>query len=94
MVLISQCRATFFAHGTGGGKAIPVQVWTDPEGSRRFQDNRHMKVIRLSALSTGCLYPPGNIPDIHVCLKLSQPQDHSAVGRIMSIKNSNYTIRN
>jgi hypothetical protein len=27
-------------------------------------------------------------------LKLSQPQDHSAVGRIMSIKNSNYTIRN
>ena len=28
----------------------------------RFQDNRHMKVVRLSALSTGCFYPPGNIP--------------------------------
>ena len=23
----------------------------------RFQDNRHMKVVRLSALCTGCLYP-------------------------------------
>ena len=23
----------------------------------RFQDNRHMKVVRLSTLRTGCLYP-------------------------------------
>ena len=28
----------------------------------RFQDNRHMKAVRLSALSTEGLYPPGNIP--------------------------------
>ena len=28
----------------------------------RFQDNRHMKVVRLSALRTERLYPPGNIP--------------------------------
>jgi len=28
----------------------------------RFQDNRHMKVVRLSSLRTGRLYPPGNIP--------------------------------
>jgi hypothetical protein len=28
----------------------------------RFQDSRHMKVVRLSALLTGRLYPPGNIP--------------------------------
>jgi len=26
-------------------------------GTRRFQDNRHMKVVRLSALRTGRLYP-------------------------------------
>jgi hypothetical protein len=25
-------------------------------------DNSHMKVVRLSALGTGRLYPPGNIP--------------------------------
>ena len=33
----------------------------------RFQDNRHMKVVRLSALSTGRLYPPGIIPGTHFC---------------------------
>ena len=26
-----------------------------------FQDNRYMKKVSLSALLTGCLYPPGNI---------------------------------
>jgi len=36
-------------------KAIPFQAWTDPEDSR-FQDNRHIKVVRLSALRTGRLY--------------------------------------
>ena len=28
----------------------------------RFQDIRHMKVVRVSAPRTGHLYPPGNIP--------------------------------
>jgi len=47
--------------GKGKGKAIPLQAWTGPEGSSkveapRFQDNRHMKVVRLSALRTGRLY--------------------------------------
>jgi hypothetical protein len=32
----------------------------------RFQDNRHM-VVRLSALCTGYLYAPGNIPCTHFC---------------------------
>jgi len=32
----------------------------------RFQDIRHM-VVRLSALRTGRLYPPGNIPGTHIC---------------------------
>jgi len=45
------------------GKAIPVQAWTGCEGSRRFQDSRHMKVVRLSALSTGHLLPPRNSSD-------------------------------
>jgi len=38
-------------------KAILLQTWTSPEGSR-FQDNRHMKLVTLSALHTGRLYPP------------------------------------
>jgi hypothetical protein len=33
----------------------------------RFQDSRHMRVLRLSAVRTGLLYPPGNISGIHLC---------------------------
>jgi hypothetical protein len=51
-----------------------------------------MKVVRLSALGTGRLYPPGNTPGTHFCWRLSRPQGHSATGRIMSMKNSNDTI--
>jgi hypothetical protein len=48
------------------GKAISLQAWTGPEGSRRlrlpeFPDNRHMKVVRSSAIRTGRFTPPGNI---------------------------------
>ena len=53
-----------------------------------------MKVVRLSALRTGRLYPSGNIPDTHLCERLSLPQDHSAAGRIISMQISNDTIRN
>jgi hypothetical protein len=35
--------------------------------AHRFLDNRHMKVVRLSALRTGRLYPPGKIPGTHFC---------------------------
>jgi len=53
-----------------------------------------MKVVRLSALSTARLYPPGNVPGTRFCQRLSQPQGHSAAGRIMSMKNSSDTIGN
>jgi hypothetical protein len=81
------------------GNAIPLQAWTGPEGSRRlrltrFQDSRNMKVERLSALRTGHLYPPGNISGTHFCQRLSRSQDHSAAGRIMSVKNFIGTIGN
>jgi hypothetical protein len=59
-----------------------------------FLDNWHMKVVRLSALRTGRLYPPGNIPGTHFCSRLSRPQGHSATERIMSMKNFNDTIGN
>jgi hypothetical protein len=38
--------------------------------------------------------PPENILCSHFCYKLSQPQNHSAAGRIMSMKNSSDTIGN
>ena len=45
----------------GKGKAVPLQAWTGPEGSRklRFPDFVIMAQDggRLSALNTGRLYP-------------------------------------
>jgi hypothetical protein len=55
----------------------------------RFQDKRLMKVVRLSALRTGCLNPLGNIPGTYLSWWLSQHQGHSATRRIMSMENSN-----
>ena len=58
----------------------------------RFKDNRHMKVVRLSALRTGCFNPQEiYIPGTHFCQRLSRPKCLSAVGRIMSMKNSSDT---
>jgi len=51
----------------------------------RFQKNWNMKVLRLSALSTGRLYPE-NISGNHFCQRLNQPQEHSVAERIMSMK--------
>jgi hypothetical protein len=53
-----------------------------------------MKVVKLSALRTGRLYPQGNIPGTHFYDRLSQLQGHSAVGSIMSIKNFSDNIEN
>ena len=50
----------------------PITALDRPRGFRdveapRFQENRHMKVLSLSVLSTGRLYPAGNIPGTHFC---------------------------
>jgi hypothetical protein len=76
------------------GKAISVLAYYRLRGFQevealRFPDNRHMKVIRLSALRNVRLYPSGNIPGTHLCWRLSRLQGHSAAGRIVSMINSN-----
>ena len=59
---VSSYAQTLQANITLEGKAIPLQAWTGPKGSRRLRlpeilENRHMKVVMLSALRTGRLYP-------------------------------------
>ena len=81
-------------------KAIALQAWTGPEGSRRWRLTEFLTIgiwkwkVKLSALCTCHLYPPGNIPITHCSYRLSEPQGHSAAGRIMSMKNSNDIIEN
>jgi len=35
--------------------------------AQRLHDNQHMRVVRLSGLHNGHLYPPGNIPGTNFC---------------------------
>jgi hypothetical protein len=48
---------------TGLDRPVELQ---DVEATR-FQDDRHMKVIRFSDQRTGRLYPLGDIPGAHLC---------------------------
>jgi len=44
---------------TSIGKAIHAQAWTGPEfQAPTYLDNRHMKLVRLSVLRSGRIYPP------------------------------------
>jgi len=63
-------RKTYFIY-IYKGKAVPLQAWTDPEGSRkfRFQDFATTaqdggKVVSLTHRPS---LPPGNAPGTHFC---------------------------
>jgi hypothetical protein len=79
-------------------KAVPLQAWSGPEGSRklRFPDYTTMAqdVGKVVSLMHWPALSPGNAPGTHFCYWLSRPQSHSAIGRIMSMKNSNDTTWN
>ena len=59
-----------------------------------FRENRHIKMVGLSVLCPGRLYPLRNTPGTHFYWSLSWPQGHSATGRTMWMTNSYDTIGN
>ena len=77
----------------------PITGLERPNG---FQEVEVLRFQRQSAHEGGKIVspmnrpplPPENIPGTHFYYRLSQPQGHSAAGRIMSMKNSNDTIGN
>ena len=77
-------------------KAVPLQAWSVPEGSRKLRFPDYMTTARDCGKDVSLTHrpplPPGNAPGTHFCYRLSWPQDHSTIGRIMSMKNSNDTI--
>jgi hypothetical protein len=80
------------------GKAVPLQAWSGPEGSRKLRFPDHMTTAqdggKVVSIKHRPPLPPGNAPGTHLCYRLSRPQGHSEIGRIMSMKNSNDTIWN
>jgi hypothetical protein len=89
-------KNTFYHSVKGKGKAVPLQAWSDPEGSRKLRFPDFMttaqdggKVFSLTQLSA---------KEMHLVLisvkRLSPLQGHSGTGRIISLKNSNDTIEN
>ena len=64
------------------GKAVPLQAWSGPEGSRKLKFPDFMTMAQDGGTHWPPL-PPGNIPGTHFCWRLSRPQGHSAIGRIL-----------
>ena len=69
------------------GKAVPLQAWTGPEGSRKLRFPDFVTTAqdggKVVSLTHRPLLPPGNTPGTHFCSRLSRPQGHSAIGRIL-----------
>ena len=74
------------SNGKGKGKAVPLQAWSDPEGSRKL---RFLDFImtqdggKVFSPTHRPPLPPGNAPGTHFCYRLSRSQVHSAIGRIL-----------
>ena len=80
------------------GKAVPLQAWSGPEGSRKLRFPDFMTMAQDGGKVVSLMHwpplPPGKTSGTRFCQRLSRPQGHSATSRIMSLKNSNDTIGN
>ena len=76
-------------------KTVPLLAWTGPKGSRKLGFPDFITTAqgggKFVSLTHRLPLTPGNTPGTHFCLRLNRPQGHSAIGRIMSMKNSNDT---
>jgi hypothetical protein len=53
------------------GKAVPLQAWSDPEGSRKLRLPDYMKTAQDGGKVVSLMHrpplPPGNAPGTHFC---------------------------
>ena len=68
-------------------KSVPLQAWSGPEGSRKLRFPDFMTTSqdcgKVVSLTHRPPLPSGNTPGTHFSLRLSRPQGHSAIGRIL-----------
>jgi hypothetical protein len=88
-LIISWCICNFTY---GKGKDLPLQALRVPGGCGS-QILAH-EGGKVSSPTHRPPLHPRNIPGTHLGKRLSRPQGHSAVGRIMSMKNYSETIGN
>ena len=82
---------------TGKDKAVPLQARSGPEGSRKLRSPDCVTTAQDGGKVVSPTHrpplPTGNAPGTHFCQRLSRPQGHNAIGRILcQIKNSSDTI--
>jgi len=69
------------------GKAVQLQAWTGPEGSRKLSFSDFVTTAQDGGKVVSLMHrpplPPGNTPGTHFCKRLSRPQGHTAIGRIL-----------
>ena len=69
------------------GKAVPLQAWSGPEGSRKLRFPDFMTTAQDGGKVVSPRHrpplPPENASGTHFCYSLSRPQGHSAIGRIL-----------
>ena len=53
------------------GKAVPLQAWSDPEGSRKLRFPDFMTTAQVGCMLVTLTHrppsPPGNTPGTHFC---------------------------
>ena len=78
------------------GKAVLLQAWSGPEGSKKLRFPDYMTTAQDGGKVVSLMHQPplplGNAPGAHFCQTLSRLQGHSAIRRIMSMKNCNDII--
>ena len=72
------------------GKAVPLQAWSGPVGSRKLRFPDFMKTAqdggKVGSLTHRSTLPPENTPGTHFYSRLSRPQGHSTTGSICQWK--------
>jgi hypothetical protein len=80
------CPFDMISRATGTANPVQALKVSGGWGFQIFQDSRNMKVVKMSALRTGCLYP---LPQKISLLLISVRGWVHMPGRIISMKNSN-----
>ena len=69
--------------GKGKGKAVPLQAWSSPEGSRKLRFPDFMTTAqdggKVVSLTHRPPLPPGNASGTNLC----RPQGHSDIGSVL-----------